>query len=172
MLIVYEKSRKLIIVKDIPVAPAEALELVEQLVRRACSLPPEDNPLVVDKLDIADYIFQLCQFNPPENITLPPGYTAPALAITGLYWRGWALLLMLAAHNPATFAARAAAAYPTLARPIPSGHFGQLPRAPRSIGGPLRSNTKSLVPVKSPKGSHRDPIIPICSGPPIGQRRH
>ncbi|CAH0400660.1 unnamed protein product [Chilo suppressalis] len=100
--------------KDIPVAPAEALELVEQLVRRACSLPPEDNPLVVDKLDIADYIFQLCQFNPPENITLPPGYTAPALAITGLYWRGWALLLMLAAHNPATFAARAAAAYPTL----------------------------------------------------------
>ncbi|RVE54543.1 hypothetical protein evm_000664 [Chilo suppressalis] len=100
--------------KDIPVAPAEALELVEQLVRRACSLPPEDNPLIVDKLDIADYIFQLCQFNPPENITLPPGYTAPALAITGLYWRGWALLLMLAAHNPATFAARAAAAYPTL----------------------------------------------------------
>ncbi|CAH2207379.1 jg25560, partial [Pararge aegeria aegeria] len=41
-------------------------------------------------------------------------YTAPALAITSLYWRGWMLLTMLAAHNPQGFAERAAAAYPTL----------------------------------------------------------
>ncbi|XP_075983075.1 integrator complex subunit 1 [Anticarsia gemmatalis] len=100
--------------KDIPVSPAEVFELVEQLVRRACALPAEDNPLQVDKLDIADYIFQLCQFNPPDNITLPAGYSPPALAITGLYWRGWMLLTMLAAHNPQQFADRAAATYPTL----------------------------------------------------------
>ncbi|KAL0868839.1 hypothetical protein ABMA27_007195 [Loxostege sticticalis] len=100
--------------KDIPVAPAEALELVEQLVRRACALPPEDNPLHVDKLELAEYVFQLCQFSPPDNITLPAGYTPPALAITSLYWRGWVLLAMLAAHNPHTFAERAASTYPTL----------------------------------------------------------
>ncbi|CAG9789541.1 unnamed protein product [Diatraea saccharalis] len=100
--------------KEIPVGPAEALELVEQLVRRACVLPPEEQPLLVDRLDLADHIFHLCQFHPPDNITLPAGYTPPELAITGLYWRGWALLLMVAAHNPTTFAARAAATYPTL----------------------------------------------------------
>ncbi|KAJ0173426.1 hypothetical protein K1T71_010575 [Dendrolimus kikuchii] len=100
--------------KDIPVAPAEVFELVEQVVRRACALPPEDNPLQVDKLEIADYIFQLCQFNPPDNITLPQGYTPPPLAITSLYWRGWILLTMLAAHNPNSFAERAANTYPTL----------------------------------------------------------
>ncbi|RVE40731.1 hypothetical protein evm_014619 [Chilo suppressalis] len=36
-------------------------------------------------------------------------------------------------------------------RPLfPSGHFGQVPRTPRSIGPSLRSNTKTLVPVRSP----------------------
>ncbi|XP_063539018.1 integrator complex subunit 1 [Cydia strobilella] len=100
--------------KEIPVGPAETFELVEQLVRRACALPPDDTPLPVDKLELADYVFQLCQFTPPDNITLPPGYTAPPLAITSLYWRGWILLVMLAAHNPGGFAERAAAAYPTL----------------------------------------------------------
>ncbi|XP_060805027.1 integrator complex subunit 1 [Amyelois transitella] len=100
--------------KDMPVSPAETFELVEQLVRRACALPPEDCPLQLDKLEVADYIFQLCQFNPPDNISLPPGYTPPQLAITSLYWRGWLLLAMLAAHNPDTFAGPAARAYPTL----------------------------------------------------------
>ncbi|XP_061384409.1 integrator complex subunit 1 [Danaus plexippus] len=99
---------------EIPVSPTEVFELVEQVVRRACALPPEDKPLQVDKLEVADYIFQLCQFHPPDNITLPTGYSPPALAITSLYWRGWMLLTMLAAHNPQGFAERAAAAYPTL----------------------------------------------------------
>ncbi|RVE41848.1 hypothetical protein evm_013492 [Chilo suppressalis] len=49
-----------------------------------------------------------------------------------------------------------------------NGHFGQVPRAPRSIGAPISSNTKSLVPVKSPKGGHSGPIVLICPGPPIG----
>ncbi|KAJ2944701.1 hypothetical protein O0L34_g4058 [Tuta absoluta] len=100
--------------KDTPVAPAEVFELVEQLVRRACALPPEENPLQVDKPDIAEYIFQLSHFHPPDNITLPAGYTPPPLAITSLYWRGWILLAMLAAHNPSGFAEHAAATYPTL----------------------------------------------------------
>ncbi|CAH0728666.1 unnamed protein product, partial [Brenthis ino] len=100
--------------EDIPVTATEVFELIEQLVRRACALPPDEQPLQVDKLEIAEYIFQLCQFHPPDNITLPAGYTPPALAITSLYWRGWMLLTMLAAHNPQDFAERAANAYPTL----------------------------------------------------------
>ncbi|CAH2244874.1 jg23083 [Pararge aegeria aegeria] len=59
--------------KEIPVSPTEVFELIEQLVRRACALPPEEQPMPVDKLEIADYIFQLCQFHPPDNITLPAG---------------------------------------------------------------------------------------------------
>lgn len=100
--------------KDLPISPGEAFELIEQLVRRACALPPEENPLQVDKLEIADFIFQLCQYHHPDNISLPSGYTAPSLAITSLYWRGWLLLVMLAAHNPHSFATLAAAKYPTL----------------------------------------------------------
>lgn len=52
----------------------EALELCEQLVRRASALTTEENPLPIDKIEVADYIFQLCQYHHPENITLPPGY--------------------------------------------------------------------------------------------------
>lgn len=100
--------------KEIPVSAAEVFELAEQLVRRACALPAEDNPLQVDKLEVAEYIFELCQFNPPDNITLPAGYSPPQLAITSLYWRAWILLTMVAAHNPHNFAERAAATYPTL----------------------------------------------------------
>ncbi|XP_050664599.1 integrator complex subunit 1 [Leptidea sinapis] len=103
--------------KDTPVSGAEVFELLEQLVRRASALPPDDSPLGplhLDKLEMPDYIFQLCQFHPPDNIALPPGYSPPALAITSLYWRGWLVLTMLAAHNPHTFAERAANAYPTL----------------------------------------------------------
>lgn len=61
--------------QDIPVTATEVFELIEQLVRRACALPPDEQPLQVDKLEIAEYIFQLCQFHPPDNITLPAGYT-------------------------------------------------------------------------------------------------
>ncbi|XP_041969387.1 integrator complex subunit 1 [Aricia agestis] len=100
--------------KEIPVSSTEVFELVEQLVRRACALPPDDAPLQVDKLEVAEYVFQLCQFHPPDNITLPAGYAPPPLAITSLYWRGWMLLVMIAAHNPQGFAERAANAYPTL----------------------------------------------------------
>lgn len=50
----------------------------------------------------------------PIASLLLSSYTAPPLAITSLYWRGWILLTMLAAHNPQGFAERAAATYPTL----------------------------------------------------------
>ncbi|GBP49811.1 Integrator complex subunit 1 [Eumeta japonica] len=100
--------------KELPVGPGEAFELVEQAVRRACALPPDDDPLPVDKLELPEYIFQLCQYHHPDNITLPLGYTAPSLAITSLYWRAWLVLVMLAAHNPHSFAEHVYHKYPTL----------------------------------------------------------
>ncbi|VVD04344.1 unnamed protein product [Leptidea sinapis] len=48
--------------QDTPVSGAEVFELLEQLVRRASALPPDDSPLGplhLDKLEMPDYIFQL-----------------------------------------------------------------------------------------------------------------
>ncbi|XP_063367697.1 integrator complex subunit 1 [Cydia amplana] len=131
-------------------------ELVEQLVRRACALPPDDTPLPVDKLELADYVFQLCQFTPPDNITLPPGYTAPPLAITSLYWRGWILLVMLAAHNPGGFAERAAATYPTLRALIETCITRMDPAGDAGGAQPRRVRRARRRHLPHAAGAHRD----------------
>lgn len=68
----------------------------------------------VDKMEIFDLIFNLCAYHHPENIDLPVGYSPPTLAITNLYWKGWALLLILSSHNPTTVGAEGWNKYPTL----------------------------------------------------------
>ncbi|XP_054283630.1 integrator complex subunit 1-like [Macrosteles quadrilineatus] len=102
--------------KEHPLSPPDTLELADQLVRRAANIPTSDNVnmLTVDKLEIFDLVFNLCAYHHPENIDLPVGYTPPTLAITNLYWKGWALLLVLAAHNPTTIGAVGWNNYPTL----------------------------------------------------------
>lgn len=101
--------------KEHPVGQTDVIEILDSLVRRAANLNSDSLPgLAVEKLEIADLFFNLCSYNPPENIILPTGYSAPTMAITTLYWKTWLMLLILAAHNPASFGSLAWNKYPTL----------------------------------------------------------
>lgn len=101
--------------KENVVLPTEAVEIAEQLIKRAANLPSDlDPPLTINKLEIFDIFFNLCSYNYPENIILPPGYVPPSLAISGLYWKVWLILLTLAAHNPTTIGNVAWTKYATL----------------------------------------------------------
>ncbi|KAJ8965278.1 hypothetical protein NQ314_004241 [Rhamnusium bicolor] len=101
--------------KEHPINSTEIIEITDQLIKRAANLPQDcAPPLVVDKVEIIDFFFNLCSYNYPENITLPAGYIPPKLAITNLYWKVWLVLLILAAHNPLSFGSLAWNKYPTL----------------------------------------------------------
>ncbi|CAH0555452.1 unnamed protein product [Brassicogethes aeneus] len=101
--------------KEHPIAQTEIMEITDQLIKRAANLPQDyEPPVVVDKIEIMDFFFNLCSYNYPENIALPAGYLPPKLAITGIYWKAWLMLLILSAHNPMNFGSIAWDKYPTL----------------------------------------------------------
>ena len=56
----------------------------------------------IERLELMDAIFDVCLYHAPDNISLPTGYTAPNLAISKLYWKGWLLLLVIASFNPSS----------------------------------------------------------------------
>ncbi|XP_064459431.1 integrator complex subunit 1-like [Ornithodoros turicata] len=102
--------------KDHPLNPSDALELVEQLVRRAASIFKEDTHpvLAVERTELIDLLFHLCAYHHPENISLPSGYSPPKLAIADYYWKAWIMLLIIVAHNPSSFGQIAWEGHPTL----------------------------------------------------------
>ncbi|KAG5898788.1 hypothetical protein JTB14_010998 [Gonioctena quinquepunctata] len=101
--------------KEHPIKAQDIIDITDQLIKRAANLPQDcAPPLIIDKIEIIDFFFNLCSYNYPENFTLPPGYMPPKLAITNLYWKVWLMLLILAAHNPLSFGSLAWKKYPTL----------------------------------------------------------
>lgn len=101
--------------KDIPVKIPDAIEIIEQVIRRSASLRIIDYPsLHADNLKIIDLLFRMAEYHHPENIMLPIDYKPPQLAIGTLYWKVWNILLMLSAHNPSTFGAFCWEQYPML----------------------------------------------------------
>ncbi|KAF2879696.1 hypothetical protein ILUMI_26472 [Ignelater luminosus] len=101
--------------KEHPMGQSDVMEVLDQLVKRVANLAPDCMaPLVMDKIEIVDFFFNLCSYNYHENIILPTGYNPPKLAIASLYWKSWLILLILAAHNPTTFGSLAWNKYPTL----------------------------------------------------------
>ncbi|XP_050391471.2 integrator complex subunit 1 [Patella vulgata] len=102
--------------RELQFSAADAVELADQLIKRAASLYHEFGMevLQVERLELIDALLNLCTYRYPENITLPKGYTPPNLAISALYWKGWLMLLTLAAYNPSTFGVAAWDNYSTL----------------------------------------------------------
>ncbi|XP_071035573.1 integrator complex subunit 1-like [Parasteatoda tepidariorum] len=90
--------------RDHHLSAPEALELADQLVKRSAMTFFDDFPVLeMDNTELYDFIFNLCAYHHPENITLPQGYHPPNLAISELYWKGWSMLLIIICHNPSTF---------------------------------------------------------------------
>uniref|UniRef100_T1HRR4 DUF3677 domain-containing protein n=1 Tax=Rhodnius prolixus TaxID=13249 RepID=T1HRR4_RHOPR len=101
--------------KEHPFSPAEALDLVLEIVKRAAAISSPLIPVLkIENEKIVDLLFNLCAYRHPDNIDLPAGYKPPSLAISTLYWKGWTLLLILSSHNPSKFGAITWDKYPTL----------------------------------------------------------
>uniref|UniRef100_A0A8C1J0C2 Integrator complex subunit 1 n=1 Tax=Cyprinus carpio TaxID=7962 RepID=A0A8C1J0C2_CYPCA len=87
--------------RDLPLGPADAMELADHLVKRAAGVQSDDlEVLRVERIQLIDAVLNLCTYHHPENIQLPAGYQPPNLAISTLYWKAWLLLLVVAAFNP------------------------------------------------------------------------
>nr|XP_034987340.1 integrator complex subunit 1 [Zootoca vivipara] len=101
--------------RDLPLGPADAMELADHLVKRAAAVQADDlEVLRVERIQLIDAVLNLCTYHHPENIQLPPGYQPPNLAISTLYWKAWPLLLVVAAFNPENIGLAAWDEYPTL----------------------------------------------------------
>uniref|UniRef100_A0A3Q2YRT2 Integrator complex subunit 1 n=1 Tax=Hippocampus comes TaxID=109280 RepID=A0A3Q2YRT2_HIPCM len=101
--------------RDLPLGPADAMELADHLVKRAAGVQSDDlEVLVVERIQLIDAVLNLCTYHHPENIQLPAGYQPPNLAISTLYWKAWLLLLVVAAFNPQKIGLTAWDGYPTL----------------------------------------------------------
>lgn len=81
--------------RELHLAPGDALELADQLVKRAASLRTDGNPslgihlisfqshvvlfpldfavLQIERLELIDALLNLCSYRHPENISLPKG---------------------------------------------------------------------------------------------------
>ncbi|XP_053327489.1 integrator complex subunit 1 [Spea bombifrons] len=101
--------------RDLPLGPADAMELADHLVKRAAAAHADDlEVLKIERIQLLDAVLNLCTYHHPENIQLPPGYQPPNLAISTLYWKAWPLLLVVAAFNPENIGLAAWEDYPTL----------------------------------------------------------
>ncbi|XP_030646165.1 integrator complex subunit 1 [Chanos chanos] len=101
--------------RDLPLGPADAMELADHLVKRAAGVQSDDlDVLRVERIQLIDAVLNLCTYHHPENIQLPAGYQPPNLAISTLYWKAWLLLLVVAAFNPQKIGLAAWDGYPTL----------------------------------------------------------
>ncbi|CAH1794337.1 unnamed protein product [Owenia fusiformis] len=101
--------------KDLPLNASDALELADQIVRRAAALHADGYEVLhVDRLELIDALLNLCAYHHPDNIVLPKGYQPPSLAISNLYWKAWGLLLIIVTFNPTTFGSVVWEKYPTL----------------------------------------------------------
>ncbi|XP_011642756.1 integrator complex subunit 1 isoform X2 [Pogonomyrmex barbatus] len=117
--------------KENGITHSETLDLADQLIRRAAANSTENFPMLqADKMDIIEFIFNLSIYQPPGTINIPAGYVPPTLAIANLYWKGWIMLLILAAHNPSTIGALGWRRYPilrTLMEMCITNHFSYPP---------------------------------------------
>ncbi|XP_076072548.1 integrator complex subunit 1-like isoform X1 [Mytilus galloprovincialis] len=100
---------------DLPLGPAESVDLADQLIKRAAYLSLDGQVVLqMERLELIDALLNLCSYSHPVDITLPKGYKPPTLAISNLYWKSWVILLVLSAFNPRTFGLTSWENYPTL----------------------------------------------------------
>uniref|UniRef100_A0A8B9LSR4 Integrator complex subunit 1 n=1 Tax=Astyanax mexicanus TaxID=7994 RepID=A0A8B9LSR4_ASTMX len=89
--------------RDLPLGPADAMELADHLVKRAAGVQSDGRMLFFTQW------FGVFRFG-----TGTTEYQPPNLAISTLYWKAWLLLLVVAAFNPQKIGLAAWDGYPTL----------------------------------------------------------
>ncbi|XP_023378142.1 integrator complex subunit 1 [Pteropus vampyrus] len=71
--------------RELPLGPADAMELADHLVKRAAAVQADDvEVLRVERVQLLDAVLNLCTYHHPENIQLPPGQ-APAHLVRSHY---------------------------------------------------------------------------------------
>ncbi|XP_025155435.1 integrator complex subunit 1 isoform X3 [Harpegnathos saltator] len=117
--------------KENSITHSETMELTDQLIRRAAASSTENVLMLrVEKTQLVELIFNLSVYQPPGTINIPVDYVPPSLAISNLYWKGWIMILILAAHNPDTIGVSAWKNYPilrTLMEMCITNHFSYPP---------------------------------------------
>lgn len=103
-----------------PIYPMEVIELTDSLIRRAASIFETESSrsypvLQMRNEELFTLLLRSATYRMPENITLPPDYEPPELAVSDWYWKAWTQLLILTAHNINYFGKLAWEGYPTLA---------------------------------------------------------
>ncbi|CAG0917832.1 unnamed protein product [Notodromas monacha] len=142
--------------RDHPFKAADALELVDALVRR-CAAAKSDLPmLVMENTQFPDLLFKLTQYFHPEGTNFPENYSAPTIAIVSHYWKAWQVLVLVTAHNPASFGEFAYEEFPTLALFLEmciTNQFSWLPVGvlPRDKCEELRVKEAQAVAFEKPK---------------------
>lgn len=104
--------------KDYPLQSSEAIELADNLIKRAAATfdgDPLFPTLLLKKDDIFGLLLKSTIYRIPENITLPSDYEPPSMAIIDCYWKVWIQLLIITAFNSSKFGHIAWGTYPTLA---------------------------------------------------------
>ncbi|XP_014230547.1 integrator complex subunit 1 [Trichogramma pretiosum] len=137
------------VAEENPMTHAEILDIIDQIIRRSSMHSSEMFPLLhIEKPDIVECIFSLCMYSPRTvSPTIPADYIPPTLAIANLYWRGWLMLLMIVAHNPATIGKIMWKHYPMLDVLIEmciTNHFSYPPPTMASSEGIDQERTKEL----------------------------
>eukprot|EP00794_Sanderia_malayensis_P009153 gene9152-10125_t len=99
--------------EEFPMNCADALDIIERLAQRSAVLRTGLPGLEVERQAVIEMLLSLSVYSHPKEISLPTGYQPPQLCISNLYWKGWTILLILAACNPMTIGLPLWQSYPT-----------------------------------------------------------
>lgn len=99
--------------EDFPMNCTDTIDIVERLVQRSAVLRTGLQGIEIERQTVMEMVLSLCAYSHPKEISLPQGYQPPQLAISSLYWKGWTVLIILAACNPVTIGLAVWQSYPT-----------------------------------------------------------
>uniref|UniRef100_A0A803VK15 Integrator complex subunit 1 n=1 Tax=Ficedula albicollis TaxID=59894 RepID=A0A803VK15_FICAL len=102
--------------RDLPLGPADAMELADHLVKRAAAVQADGEAAQSSHQPVLASVSTSSYCHPGLRQLLPPTkeYQPPNLAISTLYWKAWPLLLVVAAFNPENIGLAAWEEYPSL----------------------------------------------------------
>uniref|UniRef100_A0A8C4MYX8 Integrator complex subunit 1 n=1 Tax=Equus asinus asinus TaxID=83772 RepID=A0A8C4MYX8_EQUAS len=100
--------------RELPLGPADAMELADHLVKRAAAVQADDvEVLKVERIQLIDAVLNLCTYHHPENIQLPRVGLGPGTLAAGK-WPGGVLCPSCQLLSPCSLGLAAWEEYPTL----------------------------------------------------------